>query len=255
MAFFPGSDGGKARMMPRLFEEYPPVARRLMVAAERLYGQHGLDGVSLRQIVAAAGQSNNNAVPLHFGSKAGLVRAVGEMRLPLLEAERLVLLEQAHLDKDRSVRRMLGIMLFPLVTVLSEQDLEHYARFILAVIRVKPEDVPFLRTDPELAPASIELEAELVRALPDLPPTVFRRRLSLACNLFLGAASQVGGPLRLMPTGYQSRDAYFLDMFEAALAVLNTPFDPAADRNAHLSLAPSAARRPGGAKSGPRPGD
>src|SRR6202012_1517455 len=69
-------------------EDYPPGAQRLMITAERLYGQHGIDGISLRQLVTAAGQGNNYAVQHHFGSKLGLIQAVSQMRLPALEAGR-----------------------------------------------------------------------------------------------------------------------------------------------------------------------
>lgn len=45
-------------------------------AALILFAKHGIDGVSLRQIVSAAGQSNPSAVHYHFQSKEGLVGAV-----------------------------------------------------------------------------------------------------------------------------------------------------------------------------------
>lgn len=48
----------------------------IMKAAERLYAEHGLSGVSNRQIGEAAGQGNTTAVSYHFGSKATLVRAI-----------------------------------------------------------------------------------------------------------------------------------------------------------------------------------
>jgi AcrR family transcriptional regulator len=225
--------------MPRLFEEFPPVAQRLLVTAERLYGQHGVDGVSLRQIVSAAGQSNNNAVPLHFGSKAGLIQAVSEMRLPPLEDERRALLVSAHRDEDRSVERMLGVLLMPLVTVMNEHDLEHYARFTLAVMKVEPEQHPFVRSG-DISPASMEIHNQLAESLPHLPPDVFRRRLALACSLFLNAAAQVGGKLRLLSNGYSSRRIFFQDMFGAAIAVLNAPFPPAVDADIHMD--PDAGR-------------
>ncbi|MGP8300905.1 helix-turn-helix domain-containing protein [Streptomyces inhibens] len=47
-----------------------------MSAAERLFAEHGLSAVSNRQIGEAAGQGNVTAVSYHFGSKAGLVRAI-----------------------------------------------------------------------------------------------------------------------------------------------------------------------------------
>lgn len=48
---------------------------RLLDAAERLFAERGYDATSLRDITAAAGV-NLAAVHYHFGSKAGLLRAV-----------------------------------------------------------------------------------------------------------------------------------------------------------------------------------
>jgi len=211
--------------MPRLLQKFPPIAQRLLLAGERLYGQHGVDGVSLRQIVAAAGQGNNNAIPLHFGSKLGFIQAISEMRLPPLEKARLILLDRAHADGDLGARRMLRILLMPLAAEMNAHDFEHYARFTLAVMRVEPEEHPFVKSA-DISPASMEVHRRLQQALGHLPTDVFRRRLALACNLFLGSASQVGGKLRLTRNGYKSRALYFEDMFEAALAVLAPPFPP-----------------------------
>ncbi|HEY2500427.1 MAG TPA: helix-turn-helix domain-containing protein, partial [Mycobacterium sp.] len=48
----------------------------ILVAAERLYAEHGMFAVSNRQVSEAAGQGNNAAVGYHFGTKADLVRAI-----------------------------------------------------------------------------------------------------------------------------------------------------------------------------------
>ena len=42
-----------------------------MVTAERLFAMNGVEGVSLREIQAAAGQSNSSVITYHFGSQAG----------------------------------------------------------------------------------------------------------------------------------------------------------------------------------------
>ena len=73
---------------------------------------------------------------------------------------------------------MLGVLLMPLVTVLNEHDLEHYARFTLAVMKVEPEQHPFVRSG-DISPASMEVHNQLAESLPHLPPDVFRRRLAL----------------------------------------------------------------------------
>ena len=64
---------------------------RLIVVAERLYADHGLDAVSLRQIADAAGQKNHAVVQYHFGTKEELLKAVvREALIPnIARAERL----------------------------------------------------------------------------------------------------------------------------------------------------------------------
>ena len=47
----------------------------LILAAERLFSEFGIDAVSLRQINAAAGQRNSSAAHYHFGSKDALIAA------------------------------------------------------------------------------------------------------------------------------------------------------------------------------------
>ncbi len=46
---------------------------KLIAAAERLMANHGIDGVDLREIHAAAGQRNRSAIAYHFGDREGLV--------------------------------------------------------------------------------------------------------------------------------------------------------------------------------------
>src|SRR3954471_12119449 len=66
-------------------------ALRIVLAGERLFALHGIDGVSLRTIALAAGSSNNSAVHYYFGSKGGLIGAIFEHRLPQLLSERRLL--------------------------------------------------------------------------------------------------------------------------------------------------------------------
>jgi AcrR family transcriptional regulator len=46
---------------------------RIKVAAQRLFAQRGIDGVSVRDIVAAAGQRNNGSLNYYFRTKEALV--------------------------------------------------------------------------------------------------------------------------------------------------------------------------------------
>lgn len=58
------------------FENKQNIRDRLVIAAMGLYAQHGLDGVSLRQIASAAGAKNSAAMQYHFGDKMGLLDAI-----------------------------------------------------------------------------------------------------------------------------------------------------------------------------------
>ena len=66
----------------------PSTKEQIVLAAEALFAERGVEGVSLRQIGAAAGNGNNSAVQYHFGTKDRLVQSVFEYRLPRLRERR-----------------------------------------------------------------------------------------------------------------------------------------------------------------------
>ncbi|HXP60357.1 MAG TPA: TetR family transcriptional regulator [Dongiaceae bacterium] len=65
---------------------------RILDAAERLFAEHGLEGVSTRDITALA-EANVGAISYYFGSKEGLVFAVFDRRLTPITRERLAALD------------------------------------------------------------------------------------------------------------------------------------------------------------------
>lgn len=68
----------------------------LLAAAERLFASSGLDGVSLREITAAAGATNASAIQYHFGDREGLIRAVVARHDETVDARRHGLLDAIH---------------------------------------------------------------------------------------------------------------------------------------------------------------
>ena len=94
---------------------------RLIETAERLFGERGVYGVSLREIGAEAGQRNTGAVRYHFGNKERLVNAVFEHRMTPINERRLDLL--AVIDEAGSGYEMPGLIeafLYPLAEALGE---------------------------------------------------------------------------------------------------------------------------------------
>lgn len=80
--------------------------QQLISAAERLFAERGIEGVSLREINMAAGQKNSTALQYHFADRRGLVRAVLHKHTPDVDAARHALLdeyEQLHVDDLRAL--------------------------------------------------------------------------------------------------------------------------------------------------------
>ena len=50
------------------------IRNQIKAAAQLLFARHGVDAVTVQQIVNAAGQRNNAALHYHFGDKEELIR-------------------------------------------------------------------------------------------------------------------------------------------------------------------------------------
>jgi AcrR family transcriptional regulator len=104
----------------------PSTQEQIVLAAERLFAQHGIDGVSLRQIGTAAGTSNNSAVQYHFGSKDKLIEAIFGYRWPRLQERRTLLIAER---RPRDLRGWVECLLLAILEQ-GEQPGSHYLGFI-----------------------------------------------------------------------------------------------------------------------------
>jgi AcrR family transcriptional regulator len=73
----------------------PETRERLMDVAEHLFAAEGIDGVSLRRIMDAAGVGASQ-LNYHFGTKKDLLRAIFERKFGDVNLERTRLLDQAE---------------------------------------------------------------------------------------------------------------------------------------------------------------
>jgi AcrR family transcriptional regulator len=95
---------------------------QLVAAAERLWAQHGIDGVSLREINRAAGQRNTNALQYHFGDRDSLLGAVLDKHKRDVEVHRNALLDQYELSQGGGLRALAAALVLPLVAKLNDAD-------------------------------------------------------------------------------------------------------------------------------------
>ena len=89
----------------------PDVTRqRLIRSAEALFAAKGIEGVSLREINAAAGMRNATALQYHFRDRYGLVKAILAKHTPDVDAGRHALLD-AYVDAGEDDLRALAAAL------------------------------------------------------------------------------------------------------------------------------------------------
>lgn len=94
----------------------------IITAAERLFADQGIEGVSLREIMRAAGQRNTTSLQYHFGDRDGLLRALVEKHIQSISVRRDAILDLLASHKETSLRDACSALVQPLVAKLNDPD-------------------------------------------------------------------------------------------------------------------------------------
>ncbi len=139
----------------------------ILDAAERLFAEQGVHGVSNRTIAEAAGQGNTAVVGYHFGTKTDLVRAVVHRHAERIEDRRAQMLDR--LGDDSGIRDWVDALVRPTAEHLAELGSPTwYARFG-AQVTTDPALREIMAAEALGAPALSRLIDGLNARLPDLP--------------------------------------------------------------------------------------
>ena len=160
------------------------IREQLARTAERLFGLHGLDGVSLRQIGQATGLGNNSAVQYHFGTRDGLVLAAIELRLPYIRERRRLLAAEA---RPGDLRAAVESYLRPMVE-LAEADDSYHAMFIQQLQGYGIAEHPFTRLA-DVTAAHRAFMTSVGELLPHLPEPIRAVRVGQAAAMCLHASA------------------------------------------------------------------
>lgn len=212
-------------------EDYPKGARKLILAAERLFGQHGIDNVSLRQVVAAADQANNYAVQHHFGSKEGLVEAIFTIRMAELDTARSMALDEIRKQKRIKPQDIVRAIYMPILEAFDEKQQHLYADFTYEIFhrnKLKPgsslkDDIPPYE---DIAPAVEQLNRLLKDCFREMPADVFNTRYRLAAEIFLSGLNE---HRRLAITGdnpYATVEKFWQDILQLTIGIYMSPYPP-----------------------------
>jgi len=160
---------------------------RLLEAGEELLGRYGVGAVSMRQIVAAAGQANPAAVQYHFKSMDGLIEAICRLRIPQVEERRKARLSQIPPDRLGDLRALLEAMITPYVEVLNSKGEITFAPFVSQMRFSDQQPAAWVTSD--LAPVSEQLTQLIKNAMPPMPDDIRSVRLVLVFEVMHRAIS------------------------------------------------------------------
>jgi AcrR family transcriptional regulator len=216
-----------SRSTVALTSEVQSTQVRLVLAAERLFAAHGLDGISLRQINSAAGQKNTSGVQYHFGSKDALVRAVFMHRLPVIDGRRATLIAEIKArNRTNSLPAVVEAMFLPLAEELDQGGNDKaYVRF-LAQFYSHPEIRKDEVTSAEYAEA-YRLASQILSQ--KFPAAIVTQRLAMVTGHVIHALSDLEARIAMRrTTGAKAKVQFFVrNLLDTVAGALSAPISAA----------------------------
>ncbi len=164
----------------------PPLtatATQLLDVSERLFAQHGIDNVSIREIVRASGQSNLSAAHYHFGTREALVGALMVRRIRVINTIRHQRLDELEVaGRATSIHAIVAATVGVLGGVVKSMPWgPDYVR-VAAQMLMSPQAGVQAFLDPETMSGHFRVTAMLRRLVPQLPTRVFKDRVWILNN-------------------------------------------------------------------------
>ena len=153
----------------------------ILLAAEKLFAQHGYHAVSIRQIAAEAG------VPLalvgyYYGAKHALFHAIFTHWQPTID-QRLALLDEALQGPEpATLRRVVQAFVEPVVQLRARSDGEYYAMLVARELQYRTPE-----TERALTETFDPMAHAFIDALHQLRPQWPRARAAWAYQFAIGA--------------------------------------------------------------------
>lgn len=199
---------------------------RVLDAAERLFSEHGVDAVSLREVMRAA-DVNAAAIHYHFGSKENLLLELLARRMPRVWVRRLKLLEACADSPSRPplLEQILEAFIRPVLEWTSEGA--PWGRQMHAKISLQRGPLQKKIYVQDYSSADARFVDALQKAFPAMPRGVVYWRYSFIISSLVYVTASVGRVEMLSGGRYDPAD---VDRATAELVALlaagfRAPFD------------------------------
>ncbi len=202
--------------------------QQLILAAEKLFAEAGIDGVSLRQINVAAGQKNSSAAHYHFGSKESLILAIYQHRMKNVNERRLIQLAELKASGNTSdIRALVGAIVYPIVEEIdADTSGRHYIRFMAQAIGHPQLDLVELWQQ-EHNDGLAETIALLRAALPNIPNAIIGQRFGLAFEQIVHSLADREKLRRSSKRSFEIDSALFVsNLVDCISGAMTAPLSP-----------------------------
>jgi AcrR family transcriptional regulator len=163
----------------------PETKERILDAAERLFSDLGIRGVSLRAITTAA-RANLAAVNYHFGSKDELIKAVLARRIEPVNAVRLQrLAELTAGDAVAELEDVLDALLRPAFELASDPDAGAFCTRLIGRVQTEADQTFREFCAEQFQDVAAQFTAAIAAACPQLEP----RELTWRFQFMVGSMS------------------------------------------------------------------
>jgi AcrR family transcriptional regulator len=191
---------------------------RLLDAAERLFAAHGVNAVSLREIVRESGARNVTALQYHFGDRSGLLRAVLERHHRDVEIARHALLDTYEAAGQDDVHTLAAALIRPLAAKLAHAGGRAYLQILGELLN---------RPDPVIDRATLNDPADSVYRWRALAAPLLDEDATRLHRRFVAMRFTVTELARRAQSGAHTDDRLFIShLIDLVTAVLLAPLSP-----------------------------
>jgi AcrR family transcriptional regulator len=191
------------RQPSRLNENGRETQARILAAAEQLFAERGIDGVSTRDITDAAGV-NAASIHYHFGSRHGLIEALVARLADHLGTPRDRVLDELEANGDLTLPAVVDALVRSTADLANDPHGRHHAGLIVAVTNQR-DLMPLVRN--AFDPHTARYLAVLKKATPHLDDATRVLRYGVVRDIVNRVVGQPDGALqRWIAPSAPSRD-------------------------------------------------
>jgi len=163
----------------------------LMRSVESLAAERGLENISIREILARAGQKNESALQYHFKNLSGLLNALRTTRSQEIAAHRAKYLHDLlERTPEPNLRQICDVMVMPVFTLAkTSKGFKTYIQAFVHELTGADQNLVKIHTQ-RLGDSAYEIGVLLQKALPHLDRDTYLTRVEHVLRLISAAMNQ-----------------------------------------------------------------